>query len=365
MKRTSIKSRRLKKLLKSLIDIYSPSGKEEEILQYTCDYLKKQKIPFKTQQVSDTRYNIFVLPSKKKPEVLFLGHLDTVSAFDLGEYEFRQKEDIVSGLGAADMKSGCAAMIEAFTAFRESVGKDFSAALGLVVGEEESADGAIAMLDEYRFPWAIVAEPTGLIPCLGHYGYLEIELSTRGQRRHASYASSHHNAIIKMLKVLLELTKKLGKQRQKFIYNIRDVHSADAGFAVPDRCASSIDLHIPPQVSIKDVKNEIETIMSSLNKEKDNLLEFTTLNSGYCLPDKGLLPGLINKVYEKFKLNYKPAFFRSHSDANLLWDAGIKPIVLGPGELAKAHSDNESVSFSQTLTASKIYFCLLRSLAKI
>ncbi len=35
-----IKPDRLKKLLQDLVDIYSPSGKEEEILQFTEDYLK-------------------------------------------------------------------------------------------------------------------------------------------------------------------------------------------------------------------------------------------------------------------------------------------------------------------------------------
>lgn len=48
--------------------------------------------------------------------------------------------------------------------------------------------------------------------------------------------------------------------------------------------------------------------------------------------------------------------FTSHSDANQLWTAGVKPVILGCGRLEKAHSPDEDVSFEQVLGAAEIYF---------
>src|SRR5512136_3195582 len=118
---TDVQPERLRALLKDLIDIYSPSGKEEEILEFTEDYLKKHGLPVERQTVDENRFNLVVLPEKaEKVELCFVGHLDTVTAHDLDDYGFHEDNDSISGLGTVDMKAGCAAMIEAFTALAET-----------------------------------------------------------------------------------------------------------------------------------------------------------------------------------------------------------------------------------------------------
>jgi len=108
---TKIKKKRLKGLLRRLIDIYSPSGKENEILEYAQGYLSSFGIAVIRQDVDERRYNLIVLPEDAEAKILFLGHLDTVPAFDLEKFESRERAGEISGLGSADMKGGCAAMI--------------------------------------------------------------------------------------------------------------------------------------------------------------------------------------------------------------------------------------------------------------
>jgi acetylornithine deacetylase len=60
-------------------------------------------------------------------------------------------------------------------------------------------------------------------------------------------------------------------------------------------------------------------------------------------------------------MKWQPGVFRSHSDANQIWTAGIKPILLGPGSLEMAHIPEESVSFAQVCTAAEIYLDLIRT----
>ena len=79
------------------------------------------------------------------------------------------------------------------------------------------------------------------------------------------------------------------------------------------------------------------------------------------LPRKGDLVKMLKQVYLEHRLPWDPQAFRSHSDANLLWAAGIKPVILGPGSLEQAHLPDESVRFEQVLLASKIYSSLIAS----
>jgi acetylornithine deacetylase len=357
---------RLDQLVQDLIDIYSPSGKEREVLRFTEKYLNRLGLPVCRVEVESDRYDLLVRPEGEEPHVLFVGHIDTVPAFDLDNFSYEREGEVIRGLGAADMKAACAAMIEAFVAYRKEYGKLPAASLALVVGEEETGDGAAALVDECRSPWAVVGEPTGMVPCLGHYGYVEVELSATGVRAHASMAQAKHNAVSVLLETLLGLTSFVEKHYPAAIYNIRDVHSSEAGFAVPDRCSASVDLHLPPDAPVGTVLVALEEHLAaeSENESRKIACDFSTVDSGYELPERGLLPEMLKEILTAGKRPWKTSSFRSHSDANQLWSAGIKPVVLGPGSLAQAHTEHESVKVSQVQDAAKVYYDLLCALGQ-
>jgi acetylornithine deacetylase len=159
-----VQPERLKNLFKNLVNIYSPTGKEGEILKYAEKYLKNQNLPVSKQEVDENRFNLMVLPEKRDELALcFVGHLDTITAHDLEDFGFREEGDTIFGLGTADMKAGCAAMIEAFTVLANKGGSFPPVGLALVVGEEEDSDGAKALVREFSFPWAVVGEPTNMV----------------------------------------------------------------------------------------------------------------------------------------------------------------------------------------------------------
>ena len=357
---------RLRKLIRRLIDIYSPSGKEEEILNYLSGYLKRHELPVIRQEVDDSRYNLLVMPREMDIRLAFVGHLDTVSAYDLDSYEYEEENDEIFGLGAADMKGGCAAMIEAYLNAYERCRGRLPAALALVVGEEEEGDGAQELVREYHFPWAVIAEPTDLRPCLGEYGYIETQVVTGGKRRHASLASTVKSPVEALLRILIELSRYHEEKRPELIYNIRNLFSSPEGFVVPDRCEVWIDSHLPPDAPIGDITVEIEEIIESYrekNPHPEMSLRFTTLHSGFALPEKGPIVESLKQVFASHALSWNPEVFRSHSDANILWAAGVKPIILGPGQLEKAHAPEESISFNQACQAAGIYHDMMISLA--
>ncbi len=359
---------RLRQLLRRLLDIYSPSGKEEGILEYLHGYLKRQGLPVLEQDVDDNRYNLVILPPEMEISMVLIGHVDTVMAYDLESFGYEKSGDMVQGLGASDMKGGCAAMIEAYRAAWGMLEGRLPVALALVVGEEEDGDGAVVLGREFHFPWALVGEPTNLQPCLSHYGYLEVQSTTKGKRMHASLANKDQNPIDAMLRFLLRITRYMETQRPEMVYNLRDLSSSHAGFAVPERCDAWLDVHLPPTAPVGEIILEMEEMVNLERRETPGfagILRFATVNGGYTIPEKGWPVEILKQVFAKHSLPWKPQAFRSHSDANLLWEAGMKPILLGPGELAQAHAPDEAVSFEQVCLAAELYLDLLLALSKV
>lgn len=357
---------RLKKLLNELVDIYSPSGKEEEVLEYVHDYLKSHGLPVERQEVDDNRYNLVVFPPDNDIELALVGHLDTVVAYDLDHYGFEEEDGTVSGLGTADMKGGCAAMIEAMvSAWKENTSPP-PVGLCLVVGEEEEGDGAIQLVKDYQFPWAIIGEPTDLRPCLSNYGYLELQVESHGKRAHASLADQVRNPLRVMLRIVLKIVRYLESERPQVVYNIRDMWSSQAGFFIPDHCEAWLDLHIPPQSSIAEVMQEIEDILDQDREERpdqDAGIRFATIDAGFELPEKGHIVEALQAGYSRTGVEWAPVPFRSHSDATRLWEAGVRPVILGPGKLEMAHSPEESIQMDQVQKVYELYREIIKEVA--
>lgn len=361
-----VQPERLKKLLKDLVDIYSPSGKEEEVIEYTYRYLKKHGLKVTKQEVDEDRFNLIVFPEKRNEvELCLVGHLDTVTAYDLDDYGFHEEGDTVFGLGTADMKAGCAAMMEAFTVLAGRRGAFPPVGLALVVDEEEDNKGAKTLVREYSFPWAVVGEPTNMVPCLGHYSYLEILLRTRGKRAHSAMPELGQNAIETMLKLLLKVTEYTMSKSQGLVYNIRELSGFPGGFMVPDICEAWLDLHLPPNSRIDVLKAEMEQLVAAASRditELDAHLSFEDTYSGYQISPERPLVRKLQEVYEKMSLPWETQDFRSHSDGNVLWTAGVDPIILGPGRLEAAHTPEEAAPFSQVVQAAHAYLNLALSL---
>jgi acetylornithine deacetylase len=363
--RAAIRPQRLKKLLRHLIDIYSPTGKEEEIIDYLHGYLKKHGLPVEVQNVDDGRDNLIVMPTGRDIQVVLMGHVDTVAAYDLDEYAWREEGDTVYGLGAADMKSGCAALVESYISAWEHLSEPFPAALALLIGEEEEGDGARAFIEDYHVPWVVIAEPTELRPCLSHYGYMEIQIAIQGKRRHASLSTRDKNPVESMLRLLLAVSDYVSTRRSEIVYNIRDLYSPPGGFVVPEYCEVWIDAHVPPDAPLGEITVELEEMVERYAEKSpslDTTLRFSTIHGGYDIPPKGGFIETIRSVYQSHTLQWAPQAFRSHSDANIFWEAGIKPIIIGPGQLEQAHAPEEAVSFDQVCRASHLYYDLIRSL---
>jgi acetylornithine deacetylase len=392
---------RLQILFRDLIDAYTPTGKEQEAISILQDFFGKAGIPTILQQVDEDRSNLLVLPqgpaeggsedraNTEEPALLFLCHVDTVAAPDWESWYWIQHGDRVEGLGASDMKSGCAAVAEAYVSMMEqraaltssvpTAGSSVPAAglpdapglpiaLAFVVGEEEDGAGTARLMEDWRFPMAVVAEPTDLRPCFSHYGYVEAKVLAQGRRVHASVAPLGVSPVAELLRFLLAAIEHFKDRGDGVIYNYRDLSSSPSGFAVPDWCEAWIDLHLPPSVAPAPLIYDLEELLEAQKRERTNLdakLSFTTVHEGYDLPARGSFWNWARESFSTAGLPFQPDSFRSHSDASLLWRDGTRAMILGPGRLEEAHRTGEGVSWKQVCEAAALYEIMMIGSGKL
>jgi acetylornithine deacetylase len=347
-----------------MIDIYSPSGKEEDIQLYLEDRLTASGTAVRRQEVEEERYNLVATMGAAEPALYLVGHVDTVTAWDIDAYAAVEEWGIIRGLGSADMKGGCAAMVEAWLALA-TLPEEQRPSLGLllVVGEEENGDGSIRFLQERCPEWVIIGEPTSMRPAFNHFGYMEVSLATQGRRIHSSLPELGHNAIESMLRVLLHIERSplFEKTPVKLIYSIREMSSSRAGFVVPDRCDTMIDLHLSPEVNPAEVRQELETVLAEARrtiKDLDLEVDFAYESEGYQLEPEDRLISVLEDVYPRLNLPLEFVPFRSHSDGNLFYQAGSKPVIIGPGSLETAHTAEEQTSLAEVEAAARVYAAL-------
>ena len=361
---SAINPLRLRQRLLEMIDIYSPSGKEEDIQLYLEGILQAAGLKVERQEVEEDRYNLIATLGSTSPQFYLVGHVDTVPAWDLDDYGAEEEWGIVRGLGSADMKGGCAAMLEAWLALATlPLTEQPAVGLLLVVGEEENGDGSAKFLESCTPSWVVIGEPTSLAPCFGHYGYVETQLVSKGRRIHSSLPELGHNAVESMLQVLLQLSQAplFARDSLQVFYSIRELSSSRAGFVVPDRCEALIDLHLAPEISPEQVKEAIRAQLDAAGNSIPDLhleVNFDFSASGYQLATDGWFGQVLESIYPRLNLPLQPTPFRSHSDGNLFFAAGVQPVILGPGSLETAHTNEEQTSLAEVEAAARIYAAL-------
>jgi acetylornithine deacetylase len=363
---------RLETLLIDAVEQYSPSYAEEPAMQVFAARLNecgvrymRQPLPSGSGPAADTRANLVIELGPQPAVLMWVGHVDTVPLIDEEEQRLHREGDILHGLGTADMKSGCAAIVEAVTAVVRS-GAVLSRGLivALVVGEEEYGDGSEALLDWRTAPLTVIGEPTGLVPCVDHYGYYECRMTVRGARAHAALPEMGASAIHAMLAWMQQIMEAGGETTHGLTINPREIRGGAGLFMVAQECEAAIDIHAPPGVDRTVIDQLIEQARKRAQQTHPRCeLRFENLYwaTGFAnAPDDPLLDP-VRRAYHVSGQEWVPAAFRSHSDGSLFHQKGSVPVICGPGRLEVAHTRHEHVSLQETRAAARLYAALIHA----
>ena len=361
-------SGRLRSLLEDAVRVYSPSYAEGPAARVFATRLEQagltvERLPVPPGPGGGPRSNLLVRIGPQPASMLWVGHMDTIEAVH-GFRLPRVEGDLLHGLGSADMKSGCAAMVEALIAVhRSGLPLARGLCLALVVGEEEYGDGALALIETVRAPLVIVGEPTDLLPCVSHNGYMECQLTAQGSRAHAAMPEFGANAIHAMLTWILAIFDALLAPGlvDQVVANPREIQGGSTMFVVPAACQAMIDVHWRPGVDLQVLGGAMER--ARLAALADHPLcglssEVTFTSMGYQNPPEAPILAPLWRALAAAGLPATPSVFRSHSDAAVFQAAGALAVVCGPGKLEMAHSPEEQVSLAQVEQAARFYAAL-------
>ncbi len=359
---------RVEQLLEEAVNHYSPPFAEEPATRVFARFLEDAGIPYQRQPVvggADTggqsRGNLVVRIGPEPIGLLWLGHVDTVVAVDEEHASAGRENGRLYGLGAADMKSGCAAALEALRALLASgAALRRGLCVALVVGEEEYGDGAEALFDTVSAPLAVVGEPTGLAPCLEHFGYMECELTAAGARAHAALPEVGRSAIHAMMDWLLAIldARREVPSPERLALNPRSIQGGGDMFAVAERCRASLDVHFAPEVGLEVLDGVLEQARRrSLRRHSGCTLESERLYAarGYRIEQNHEALRPVRAAFAELELPFASRIFRSHSDASPLFHRGTIPLVCGPGRLEVAHTPDEHVELAELQRAAELY----------
>jgi acetylornithine deacetylase len=352
---------RVRRWLQEAVDTYSPTWAEGPALEVFEQLLDELELPYRKQTVDEGRYNLIVELGPQPPALLWVGHVDTVALYDEDHRHARLDGDLLHGLGAADMKSGCVAAVEALAAVAASgLPLRQGLRLALVVGEEEYGDGSERLLRSAQAPLVVIGEPTGLAPCTSHYGYFEVALRSRGARAHAALPEVGQNAIHAMLTWLSRLFEAAPAQpwADEAALTLRRIDGGTPLFAVAEGCEALLDVHLPARIDFAAVERLIHDTLEATQADHAGCqLAFEVLFSAPGF-DNHAEPTPLRRAYEALGLPWAPTAFRSHSDGALFFARGMAAVICGPGELEHAHRPDERVSLSQVEQAARLYAAL-------
>ena len=354
-------------LLKNMLEIYSPSGQEKELSKFLLGETERLGFHSRIDDVG----NVIAESGQGSPAVLLCGHMDTVP----GNLETRLVGGKIRGRGAVDAKSSLAAMIVGASKVRnEFPGKILLLA---VVDEEGHGTGMKHFMrtNSVNVDYAVFGEPSNTDNIvIGYKGLMNVTLKCTTKTGHSAAPWLSENAIEKAMGIWNLIKAKFGDavEGKSHFHNVTGtlirIEGGNSTNVVPSQCELTLDLRVPPDLSCKQVLNELRrTIDSYLNSNRGASMNLSVTDQvEACLMNADSILArsfswAIRKVRRK-----NPTFLKKTgtSDMNLLTSAvRIPMIAYGPGDSRLDHTAEEEIEIEDYMAAIQIYETALKRLA--
>jgi len=316
------------RLTRDLIDIDSTTGGEAEAGEFLSRTLEVLGFDVSRQPLGDGRFN--VLAGMEQPAVVLSTHFDCVPPF----FPSREENGLIYGRGSCDAKGTLVAQIAAAQRIRAS--GERRVGLLFVVGEERGSDGAkLANTTPRGSRFLINGEPTDNRLGAATRGVYRARLRASGRAAHTSRPDLGESAIDKLVDALMALRggqwpadDDLGRT----FYTVGLISGGVAPNVVPPSAEAEVMFrtvgdHAP-------LRREIEARTSGLVAVEDVLV----------------VPPVRLKTLD----GYDSEVFSFTTDIPFLARWGT-PLLLGPGSVTVAHTDNEHVTVAELVRASELY----------
>jgi acetylornithine deacetylase len=323
-------------LARDLIDIDSTTGREEAAGRHLVAVLTGLGYQVVEQPVDSSRVNI--VATRATPVVVLSTHYDCVPPFQPS----RQRDGVVYGRGSCDAKGILAAQIAAAERLRASGNERVG--LLFVVGEERGSDGARAanqIAPGSRF--LVNGEPTDNRLGLATKGVLRLKLTATGRAGHSAYPERGESAIEKLIDALVVL---------RGLPLPEDATIGRTSYSV-GLIGGGIAPNVVPPAAEAEVVFRTVGDLAPLRATLATLRRWVTIQEVLEVPPLRLeaVPG------------FEAAPFSFTTDMPFL-DRWGTPLLLGPGSIHHAHTDDEQVPVAELRRAVDLYVDLVEALER-
>jgi acetylornithine deacetylase len=306
--------------------------------------------------------------------LLLEAHLDTVAQPRVGLPVLVEGGRLV-GRGACDTKGSLAAMLEAMARLASSDDHPTIVFAG-AVDEEVTMTGSRALVDQLPpVDGAVIGEPTSLLPVRVHNGLARFRIIAHGRSAHTSRAHLGVNAVAAASRAVLAIQDRLVPRLRERGHPLIGpalatpavIHGGVASNLVPDLCELTVDRRLAPGEDLAAAFAEIDALLDELRASGDDLEReepSILLPAVETAGDHRLVrvaeeavAGVLGRAVTAGGVPY------GTDASNLSAVGGVPCIVLGPGSIDQAHTDDEWVSLDEVAQAVDLYVEVARRFA--
>lgn len=336
-------------LLKELIGIDSSTiEKANEAIEFAKCYLLKNGLEGEIIENNGFKSYVSIIGSGEKTIVLN-GHLDVVSGKE-DQFTPVEKNGRIYGRGSADMKGGCAAMMNAVLDLKDKP-LNCKVMLQLVSDEEEGGLNCSRYLVEkgYIGDFAICTEPTNLNVAIQSKGFMRVDIKANGDSAHGSRPWEGNNAILMNIEnyktvVNLPILKQGSEYFEKSSVNLAFLEGGDVYNRVPDKSVIGLDIRFIPSLNPNKIIEEIE-------KAVDGEVSLKLLGSGVNTSSEDMYVKRFLDAINRTKGCSETKLIAQHgsADTRFFSEKGISTLEFGPVG-ANWHGEDEYVDIKSVRT---------------
>lgn len=321
---------------------------------------------------ADGKVNLIASLGEGIDGLVLSGHTDTVpynvERWTSDPFELTERNGNLYGLGTADMKGFFVAALHAVARFGPTVLRRPITLLG-TADEESTMAGARALAEkgERLGRYAIIGEPTNLIPIRKHKGVFYVRVTVGGKAGHASNPALGINAIEGLQRVLIALEAWRDGLGGRYCdddfeitaptLNFGRVAGGDSPNRICDECTLDIDMRLLPGMAADEVLVELSDQVA--NALDGGGWTFDVQTTGNYAAFSGPADAHFRSTVETLcGCSAKTALFAT--EAPYLAQLGLETLVLGAGDIGVAHQPDEYVTMAGIEGATDLYVSLIR-----
>ena len=288
-------------------------------------------------------------------ELAIVCHTDTVpySAAWSDATNLMEINGMLHGCGACDVKGFLACILATASTIDPSNLKR-QLCFVFTSDEEIGCRGARFLFDQktFRARYAIVGEPTSLIPARAGKGYCLANVNIKGKAAHSAFPDAGRSAIFAAARLLREIetmaeTLKL-EQNKAFsppwtTLNVGEIRGGTAKNVIPAECSFLLEWRPIPEQQPAHVLDRLRKIIDRLAVEGvEAEIEVLRMDSGFETSAESVV---IQSVRNLPDTAIDTIAFGT--EAPWLAKMGAEVVVIGPGSMLTAHSPRECVPIAE------------------